>query len=182
MADPVVAPRPTGRTLVTETIEVTFHSPPASTEILFRYPVDFRTAAVRFDHVRVPVRHPSDMHEERSGDYQARRIGDEHCSSGVTTSTRSPARGALNRFDSHDELFWNVTGDRWEALIERATATVRAADQPCHVLRRAYGGPTRAADHTGRRPPSPPMSSPPAPLDCVRSRVIRCSPPELEAN
>ncbi|MEX0786515.1 MAG: DUF2207 domain-containing protein [Dehalococcoidia bacterium] len=31
---------------------------------------------------------------------------------------------ALNPFDDHDELYWNVTGDEWEAPIERATATV----------------------------------------------------------
>ena len=69
-------------------------------------------------------------------------------------------RGALNRFESHDELFWNVTGDRWEVPIERATATVHAPqisqvtcfagatgrDQPVR-----FGRPRRDDRHLHRR-------------------------------
>lgn len=35
-------------------------------------------------------------------------------------------RGALNAFSDHDELYWNVTGADWPALISRSSATVRA--------------------------------------------------------
>lgn len=31
---------------------------------------------------------------------------------------------ALNPFDDHDEFYWNVTGNKWEAPINSATATV----------------------------------------------------------
>jgi hypothetical protein len=34
--------------------------------------------------------------------------------------------GALNAFDSHDEFFWNVTGDDWDAPMQRVRATLRA--------------------------------------------------------
>lgn len=32
--------------------------------------------------------------------------------------------GALNRFDTHDELYWNVTGEGWPVTIERASADI----------------------------------------------------------
>lgn len=32
--------------------------------------------------------------------------------------------GVLRSFDTHDELYWNVTGNDWEAEIEKASATV----------------------------------------------------------
>jgi hypothetical protein len=34
--------------------------------------------------------------------------------------------GALNAFDDHDELYWNVNGGDWGVPFERVTATVRA--------------------------------------------------------
>lgn len=34
------------------------------------------------------------------------------------------ATAAVNFFDDHDELYWNVTGDDWEAPILKVTATV----------------------------------------------------------
>ena len=35
-------------------------------------------------------------------------------------------RGALNAFDDHDELFWNVVGNKWEVPIDSASAVVHA--------------------------------------------------------
>jgi uncharacterized membrane protein YgcG len=35
-------------------------------------------------------------------------------------------RGALNAFDEHDELYWNVTGNEWDVPIMRASAVVEA--------------------------------------------------------
>lgn len=32
--------------------------------------------------------------------------------------------GAMNPFDDHDELYWNITGNEWEVTIEQAQATV----------------------------------------------------------
>jgi hypothetical protein len=34
--------------------------------------------------------------------------------------------GALNAFEDHDELYWNVTGDTWPVPIERVTVSVTA--------------------------------------------------------
>lgn len=34
--------------------------------------------------------------------------------------------GAINYFDEHEELYWNVTGDRWPVSISTVHATVRA--------------------------------------------------------
>lgn len=34
------------------------------------------------------------------------------------------AQAAVNFFDDHDELYWNVTGDDWEAPISKVSATV----------------------------------------------------------
>ncbi|MFA5052183.1 MAG: DUF2207 domain-containing protein, partial [Patescibacteria group bacterium] len=39
-------------------------------------------------------------------------------------SIRYTVQRAINFFDDHDELFWNVTGNGWEVPIEKATVTV----------------------------------------------------------
>lgn len=49
--------------------------------------------------------------------------------------------GALNAFPDHDELFWNVTGDRWEVPVRAASASVTA---PAGAIQRVtcFEGPT----------------------------------------
>ena len=42
-----------------------------------------------------------------------------------TVVLRYRVRNALSFFAEHDELYWNVTGDEWQAPIQTATATVR---------------------------------------------------------
>lgn len=37
-------------------------------------------------------------------------------------------RAALNAFDGHDELYWNITGNRWTVPLESVTATVTLPD------------------------------------------------------
>ena len=37
---------------------------------------------------------------------------------------RYTVQGAMNRFDDHDELFWNVDGDQWPVPKQSVTATV----------------------------------------------------------
>jgi uncharacterized membrane protein len=49
---------------------------------------------------------------------------------GAVNATRTivvhyEVENGLRFFDEHDELYWNVTGDEWEARIEGAAATVR---------------------------------------------------------
>lgn len=139
-----------GSVRVTESIEVDFHVPSHGIyrEIPFRVPVDDDTVRrYRFDEVeiRASAGTPTDLHTERAGDYLVWRIGEEDTlirgEHRYEISYR--VRGALNRFDSHDELYWNVTGDRWEVPIQRASATVRA---PEITEVTCYAGPTGATD------------------------------------
>jgi len=51
----------------------------------------------------------------------------------------------LNAFDDHDELFWNVTGNDWQATIERATATV-VAPGPGIQMVTCFQGPRGSTD------------------------------------
>jgi len=54
------------------------------------------------------------------------RIGDPDLLVGgrITYVVDYEIEGALNGFEDHDELFWNVTGDRWQVPIGSASATV----------------------------------------------------------
>lgn len=56
------------------------------------------------------------------------RVGDEDetVSGPQTYRIAYTVRGALNEFEAHGELYWNVTGTEWEVPIQRASATVRA--------------------------------------------------------
>lgn len=68
------------------------------------------------------------VREEREGRAIRFRIGDPD----RTITGRQSYRlnytigGALNGFDTHDELYWNVTGARWPVPIESASVVVRA--------------------------------------------------------
>ncbi len=55
------------------------------------------------------------------------RIGDANTTlTGPHTYTITyEATGVLRSFNDYDELYWNVTGNKWEAPIEKATARVR---------------------------------------------------------
>jgi uncharacterized membrane protein len=46
----------------------------------------------------------------------------------------------LRFFETHDELYWNVTGDEWEAPIESASAIVRLPDGVTGVRATAFQG------------------------------------------
>ena len=56
---------------------------------------------------------------------------------------RYRVHNALRFFEQHDELYWNVTGDEWEAPIESAAVVVRlppgAAGVRATAFRGAYG-------------------------------------------
>lgn len=70
------------------------------------------------------------------------RVGDpDRTITGVHTYTVTyTVRGALNAFDDHDELYWNVVGDGWSVPIHGVTARVQAPDA---ITRSAcYAGPT----------------------------------------
>jgi uncharacterized membrane protein YgcG len=100
------------------------------------------------------------------------------------------AEGALNPFDDHDELYWNVTGNRWDVTIEAARATI---DLPAPGIEQfaCYEGPTGSRDscNTSANETSatftalrqlPPGEGLTAVL-AIRKGVIAVAPPRLVA-
>lgn len=78
--------------------------------------------SVKMDNGSVPI-------EQEGVDEGTRiRIGDADSTvSGIHTYTITyNVEGAMNAFDDHDELVWNVTGLGWTVPIAKATATVTA--------------------------------------------------------
>ncbi len=64
---------------------------------------------------------------------------------GAQDATRSVVlryrvRNALGYFAEHDELYWNVTGDEWQAPIQAAAATVRLPDGVAGLRAVAFTG------------------------------------------
>jgi uncharacterized membrane protein YgcG len=61
------------------------------------------------------------------GRYVNIRIGDADrtVEGRVVYVIRYRVRDALGRFPEHDEIYWNATGNEWNASIERSSATVR---------------------------------------------------------
>jgi uncharacterized membrane protein YgcG len=183
-----------GAVRVTETIAVEFHVPSRGIfrEIPFRAPADEDTVRrYRFDDISVTASAgtPADLDESTSGDYLVWRIGDPdtEITGRHTYAISYRLRGALNRFDTHDELFLNVTGDRWEVPIGRATATVTApaiSDARCFAGRTGGSDPCADATHTGdtARFAAGPLQ-PGEQLDVVVAMppgVVDVAPPELE--
>jgi hypothetical protein len=69
---------------------------------------------------------PARFESETDGDFTKLRIGDpDRTITGAHTYVIDyRMKGVLNHFDDHDELYFNVIGDRWSAPIEKATASV----------------------------------------------------------
>jgi uncharacterized membrane protein YgcG len=69
-----------------------------------------------------------------------------------TVVLRYRVANALRSFDTHDELYWNVTGDEWEMPIEDASATIRlpaaATGLRATAFTGAYGSQAQEADVT----------------------------------
>jgi len=88
----------------------------------------------------------------RDGRYVKVRIGspDRTVEGRVVYTIRYRVRNALGRFAEHDELYWNATGNEWQARIERASALVRLPGEvgPRDLEMVAYTGPfgSRAQD------------------------------------
>ncbi|HXW07443.1 MAG TPA: DUF2207 domain-containing protein [Vicinamibacterales bacterium] len=55
---------------------------------------------------------------------------------------------ALRFFETHDELYWNVTGDEWEVPIESASARVRLPENVSGVRATAFRGAYGSTEQT----------------------------------
>ena len=61
---------------------------------------------------------------------------------------RYTVTGAMNRFQDHDELFWNVDGASWPVTKESVTATVTWPSGPARQIA-CYEGPQGSTDNCG---------------------------------
>ncbi len=57
-----------------------------------------------------------------------------------TIVIRYDVANALRFFDTYDELYWNITGDEWEAPIEQARATITLPDAVENVRTNVFTG------------------------------------------
>lgn len=90
-----------------------------------------------------PPNTPTEYAVEGAGKGMVRiRIGDaDRTISGLHTyAITYRLRGALNGFDDHNELYWNVIDARWDVPIARASVKVRVPGTPMSVV--CFAGPT----------------------------------------
>ena len=138
--------------------------------IPFRYHYDeqyFRLIPITVLEVDSESGAPDDYLVEELGGETTIRIGDpDQTITGVHVyRIRYRVEGALNGFDTHDELYWNATGDGWEVPIERVTVRVEAPAEVQEAI--CFAGPfgsnwpcdavivtdaTSTFTHTGLRP------------------------------
>jgi uncharacterized membrane protein len=89
------------------------------------------------DEAGAPLRYES----SRERHYQKLKIWVPGASNATrTVRLRYRIANALRFFDEHDELYWNVTGDEWEAPIEGASALVRLPGGVSGVRATAFRG------------------------------------------
>jgi len=64
--------------------------------------------------------------QSRNGTNLSLRIGDanKYVNAEETYIIQYRISGVINPFEEHDELFWNVTGNEWDAPINKATAAI----------------------------------------------------------
>jgi uncharacterized membrane protein len=88
----------------------------------YLYSLGFRLLDVVDDNGRAHTTHVT-----REGRYVKIRIGDagRTVEGRVVYVVRYRVRDAVAHFAEHDELYWNATGNEWEAPIDAATARVR---------------------------------------------------------
>lgn len=83
------------------------------------YPIDVLS-------VRTSPGTPDDLHTEQVDGFLRIRIGDPDVTiTGVHAyEIVYRVHGAMNGFDTHDELYWNAVGNEWEQDIGRATVRI----------------------------------------------------------
>lgn len=149
--DALIEVRPDGALEVTETIEVDAEGREIRHGIYRDFPVVYRSVLSRkvvpFDVLSVRRDGADEPWSRAEGDdYDRIYIGDENRNvppGRHTYEIRYRTDRQLRFFADHDELYWNVTGNRWAFPIERASAAV--------VLpAAAAAGALRAEAYTGR--------------------------------
>lgn len=121
-----------GEVLVTERLEVDFSEPRhgiyRSIPVRYTDPRGFGySLGFRLIGVEDPAGQALQVKASGEGSYVNLRIGDPNrtVTGAVTYVIRYRVRDALVARPEHDELYWNATGNEWQASIERASATVR---------------------------------------------------------
>ncbi|MGH7857291.1 MAG: DUF2207 domain-containing protein, partial [Candidatus Binatia bacterium] len=171
----IVAPRlAVARSIVIEAFDAEIHVRPDATigireTIRFRFsgswqgivrsiPVEYRTPhgfnySLVLDRVSVTDGAGGRLRAEESRRRHYREIkiwipGAEDASRSIVLQYR--AQNALRFFTTHDELYWNVTGDEWEFPIESASARIllpaAAEGVRATAFTGAFGSSSRGAD------------------------------------
>lgn len=123
---------PSGSILVTETIVQEFGSTPRhgiyrDIPERLRYDETYdRVYPIEVLSVQASAGTPADVHTESVGAFLRVRIGDPDVTitGRHTYEIRYRVEGALNGFDTHDELYWNAIGAEWEQAVARSTVRV----------------------------------------------------------
>jgi uncharacterized membrane protein len=148
---------------VTETIEVNFIG---AWHGLYRtIPVDYTTPSgfnnvlfVKLKEVTDGAGHSLKVESSRQGAYLKWKIYVDDATDVVRTlHIHYETRSALNFFEDHDELYWNVTGNQWDVPLGDARATIylptgvtglHAADYTGGYGSRAQDASVTASDNT----------------------------------
>ncbi len=132
---------------VTETLQVRFDG--SWNGIFCNIPVRYRTPqgfdwTLRLELLSVTAPGEGELRVEQSrqGHYRQYKIWVPGADDTVKTVVlHYRAHNALRFFESHDELYWNVTGDEWEIPIEQASAEISLPGGAEGVRAIAYNGP-----------------------------------------
>ncbi len=146
--DVLVLVRPDGKLDVTETIRVTAEGRQIKRGIFRDFPLyrDDIGAPVTFDVVSVHRNGRSEPYSvTREGGDARLRIGRAEvflpAPSEQLYEIRYETEGQLRSFDGYDELYWNVTGDRWDFPINSASVEIRLPGETKIMQFAAYTGP-----------------------------------------
>jgi len=86
--------------------------------------------------------------ESKNGNFIELKIGDPDATiTGEHTYVISyKVSGVINYFSDHDELFWNVTGDKWTVPINNVSAKVTLPNRASSIKQACYSGPTGSTE------------------------------------
>jgi uncharacterized membrane protein YgcG len=129
---------------VTETIDVEFHRPRHGIfrDIPYRYTNELgktTESPLSVESVKDSTGKNWKYRVTRQGNVIDIRIGDpdKFISGSQTYVIKYSVENMVLFFGDHDELYWNVTGDKWQAAIRHASARVRLLSQKKSGLQQA---------------------------------------------